>query len=115
VLRSPLCQNAPNVDRCTTRSAERSRSVPLRDAHENCLRGERRQPARRRDSSTPSPAPTPIASITVQASNGWFDVAITDPSDSRPGLFYFAESDTTPASTPRASISWVPRAISTSS
>jgi hypothetical protein len=54
------------------------------------------------DSSTPSPAPTPIASISVQASNGWFDIAITDPSDSRPGLFYFAESDVTPAfSAPR--------------
>src|SRR5271165_6567409 len=49
------------------------------------------------DSSTPLPAPTPIASISVQASNGWFDIAITDPSDSRPGLFYFAESDVTPA------------------
>src|SRR5882757_5037966 len=49
------------------------------------------------DSSTPSPAPTPITSIHVQASNGWFDVAITDPSDARPGLFYFAESYTTPA------------------
>jgi hypothetical protein len=54
------------------------------------------------DSSTPSPAPTSIASINVQASNGWFDVSITDPSDSRPGLFYFAESDTTPSfSAPR--------------
>src|SRR5580700_5602350 len=54
------------------------------------------------DSSTPSPAPTSIASITVQASNGWFDVSITDPSDARPGLFYFAESDTTPSfSAPR--------------
>jgi hypothetical protein len=49
------------------------------------------------DSSTPSPAPTPIASISVQASNGWFDISITDPSDARPGLFYFAESDVTPA------------------
>jgi hypothetical protein len=54
------------------------------------------------DNSTPSPSPTPIASINVQASNGWFDVSITDPSDSRPGLFYFAESDTTPSfSAPR--------------
>jgi hypothetical protein len=54
------------------------------------------------DPSTPSPAPTPVASMAVQASNGWFDVAITDPSDARPGLFYFAESDTTPAfSAPR--------------
>lgn len=49
------------------------------------------------DPSTPAPAPTAIASVTVQASNGWFDISITDPSDSRPGLFYFAESDTTPA------------------
>src|SRR5205085_3462181 len=54
------------------------------------------------DPAPSSPAPTPIASITVQASNGWFDIAITDPSDARPGLFYFAESDTTPAfSAPR--------------
>jgi hypothetical protein len=54
------------------------------------------------DPATPSPAPTPIAAINVQASNGWFDIAISDPSDSRPGLFYFAESDTTPAfSSPR--------------
>jgi len=54
------------------------------------------------DPATPSPAPTPIASMNVQASNGWFDIAITDPSDSRPGLFYFAESDVTPAfSAPR--------------
>ena len=49
------------------------------------------------DPATPSPAPSPVASITVQASNGWFDIAITDPSDARPGLFYFAESDVTPA------------------
>ena len=49
------------------------------------------------DPSTPSPAPSPIASITVQAANGWFDISIIDPSDSRPGLFYFAESDVTPA------------------
>jgi hypothetical protein len=49
------------------------------------------------DPSTPSPAPTALASIAVQASNGWFDLSITDPSAVRPGLFYFAESDTTPA------------------
>jgi hypothetical protein len=48
------------------------------------------------DPSTPSPAPDPIASLTVRASNGWFDISITDPSNSRPGLFYFAESDITP-------------------
>jgi hypothetical protein len=54
------------------------------------------------DPSVPAPAPTPIASINVQASNGWFDISITDPSDARPGLFYFAESDLTPAfSAPR--------------
>ena len=38
-----------------------------------------------------------IASISVQAANGWFDVSIADPSDARPGLFYFVESDVTPA------------------
>ncbi|HXL23032.1 MAG TPA: hypothetical protein VOA78_11240 [Candidatus Dormibacteraeota bacterium] len=54
------------------------------------------------DPSTPSPAPSSIASLAVQASNGWFDISVTDPSDSRPGLFYFTESDTTPAfSAPR--------------
>jgi len=35
--------------------------------------------------------------VKVQAANGWFDLAITDPATSRPGLFYFAESDVTPA------------------
>ena len=49
------------------------------------------------DPSTPAPAPSPIASVTVQASNGWFDISVADPSDARPGLFYFAESDVTPA------------------
>ncbi len=54
------------------------------------------------DPSVPAPAPSPIASISVQAANGWFDISITDPSDARPGLFYFAESDVTPAfSAPR--------------
>lgn len=54
------------------------------------------------DPATPAPAPAAIASINVQASNGWFDISIADPSNSRPGLFYFAESDTTPAfSSPR--------------
>ncbi len=41
--------------------------------------------------------PTPIASLAVQAANGWFDLAITDNAPARAGLFYFAESDTTPA------------------
>src|SRR5690242_9074847 len=54
------------------------------------------------DPTTPAPAPSPIASISVQAANGWFDLSISDISDARPGLFYFAESDTTPAfSAPR--------------
>lgn len=54
------------------------------------------------DPATPSPAPTPIAALKVQAANGWFDLAITDPGASRPGLFYFVESDVTPAfSAPR--------------
>src|SRR5579859_2570927 len=54
------------------------------------------------DPSVPAPAPSPVASISVQAANGWFDVSITDPSNARPGLFYFAESDVTPAfSAPR--------------
>ena len=35
------------------------------------------------DPATPSPAPAPIASLQVQAANGWFDLAITDPGASR--------------------------------
>src|SRR5258706_11174646 len=54
------------------------------------------------DPATPSPAPPAIAALRVQAANGWFDLAITDPAVTRPGLFYFAESDVTPAfSAPR--------------
>jgi hypothetical protein len=54
------------------------------------------------DPSQASPAPPAIASLKVQASGGWFDLAITDPAVTRPGLFYFAESDVTPAfSSPR--------------
>lgn len=54
------------------------------------------------DPANPSPAPAPIAAVAVQAANGWFDLAITDPATTRPGLFYFAESDVTPAfSAPR--------------
>ena len=48
------------------------------------------------NTGNPSPAPTPIASLTVRAANGWFDLAVTDPPNARPGLFYFAESDVTP-------------------
>jgi hypothetical protein len=54
------------------------------------------------DPANPSPAPPTIAALQVQAANGWFDLAITDPAVTRPGLFYFAESDVTPAfSAPR--------------
>lgn len=49
------------------------------------------------DPSTPSPAPPSIAALKVQAANGWFDLAITDTSVAQPGLFYFVESDVTPA------------------
>jgi hypothetical protein len=48
------------------------------------------------DPSTPGQAPAAIASVQVQAANGWFDLVIADPAASRPGLFYFAESDVTP-------------------
>ena len=51
------------------------------------------------DPATPAPAPQPIAALTVQSANGWFDLAISDPAASRPGLFYFAESDVTPGFT----------------
>lgn len=54
------------------------------------------------DPANPLPAPPALAALKVQAANGWFDLAITDPAVTRPGLFYFAESDVTPAfSAPR--------------
>src|SRR5260370_4114467 len=49
------------------------------------------------DPSTPPPAPSPIASIAVQAPNSWFDISLKDPSNSRPGLFCCAHAATTPA------------------
>ena len=49
------------------------------------------------DPQAPLPAPPAVGSLAVQAANGWFDIAITDNSNAKPGLFYFAESDTTPA------------------
>ncbi len=49
------------------------------------------------DPQAPAAAPARIGSLAVQTSNGWFDLAITDNADARPGLFYFAESDVTPA------------------
>jgi hypothetical protein len=42
-------------------------------------------------------APSPIGSLNVTAADGIFDLAITDNSTLHRGIFYFAESDTTPA------------------
>jgi hypothetical protein len=41
--------------------------------------------------------PAPIGSLSVTAADGIFDLAITDNSSLYRGIFYFAESDTTPA------------------
>jgi hypothetical protein len=41
--------------------------------------------------------PATIGSLNVLAADGIFDLAITDNSAVRRGIFYFAESDTTPA------------------
>ncbi len=41
--------------------------------------------------------PAPIGSVSVTAADGIFDLAITDNSSVHRGVFYFAESDTTPA------------------
>jgi hypothetical protein len=49
------------------------------------------------DPSGPISAPAPIASLNVTAADGIFDLAITDNSSVHRGIFYFAESDTTPA------------------
>ena len=51
------------------------------------------------DPSGTIPAPAPIGSLSVTASGGIFDLAITDNSSVHRGIFYFAESDTTPAFT----------------
>ena len=42
-------------------------------------------------------APTPIASLSVVAADGIFDLAITDNSTVNRGIYYFAESDTAPS------------------
>ena len=42
-------------------------------------------------------APAPIGGLNVTAADGIFDLAITDNSTVNRGIFYFAESDTTPA------------------
>src|SRR4029077_6994377 len=42
-------------------------------------------------------APSPIGGLNVTAADGIFDLAITDNSTVNRGIFYFAESDTTPA------------------
>ncbi len=47
-------------------------------------------------SGTISP-PSPIGSLNVTAADGIFDLAITDNSTVNRGIFYFAESDTTPS------------------
>jgi hypothetical protein len=41
--------------------------------------------------------PAPIGSVSVNGTDGIFDVAITDNSAVHRGIFYFAESDPTPA------------------
>ena len=41
--------------------------------------------------------PAPIGSLNVTAADGIFDLAITDNSSVHRGIFYFAESDSTPA------------------
>jgi hypothetical protein len=42
-------------------------------------------------------APSSIGSLSVTAADGIFDLAITDNSSVNRGIFYFAESDTSPA------------------
>jgi hypothetical protein len=42
-------------------------------------------------------APAPIGNLSVSAADGIFDLTITDNSSVHRGIFYFAESDTTPA------------------
>ena len=49
------------------------------------------------DPSGPISSPAPIAALNVTAADGIFDLAITDNSSVHRGVFYFAESDTTPA------------------
>ncbi len=42
-------------------------------------------------------APPPIGSVNVVAADGIFDIAITENSAVRRGIYYFVESDTTPS------------------
>ncbi len=51
------------------------------------------------DPAGTTPAPTPVAAVSVAASGGIFEVAITDNSPLVRGISYFVESDTTPAFT----------------
>jgi hypothetical protein len=46
------------------------------------------------DPSGSIPPPAPVGGISVTAADGIFDIAITDNSPVRRGIFYFAESDT---------------------
>jgi len=41
------------------------------------------------DPSTPAPAPSPIAAVSVQASNGWFDISVHRSIRDTPGPFLF--------------------------
>ena len=49
------------------------------------------------DPSVTIDPPAPIGSLSVTAADGIFDLAITDNSTVHRGIFYFAESDVTPA------------------
>jgi hypothetical protein len=51
------------------------------------------------DPAGATPAPTPVAALSVTAADGIFDVAITDNSTLVRGISYFVESDTTPGFT----------------
>ncbi len=51
------------------------------------------------DPAGATPAPAPVAALSVTAADGIFDVAITDNSTLVRGISYFVESDTTPGFT----------------
>jgi hypothetical protein len=50
------------------------------------------------DPSAPSPVPTPIASLTVRAANGWFDLAVTDPTQRTARAFLHSKYPQNPQS-----------------
>ena len=49
------------------------------------------------DATAPVAPPPPISKLSVVAADGIFDIAITDHAPVGHGIFYFAESDTSPA------------------